>query len=287
MKSIAKVLLSVAVFALISIPASAGNIYLTGHDLDLHCSGGAPQCHALGLALDFVASGAPTPTKPMLFLDSGTELQTAAGQSTTKAVNSIQGAGNPFNFVVMDPTSASFVSTPLNTSTYSAIAIASDFTCGGCDLNATEEAAINARKGDIASFFNAGGGLLYLAGADELASYYGSVPIAATAVPVTAPFKLTSAGVTFGLTDPGDDNCCATHNSFATPPSGSALVVLETDSAGNAETLIAKDAKIGGGGITGGGGTTTPEPASMVLFATGLIGLMGFMEFRRRKAFQA
>ncbi|MGH9355627.1 MAG: PEP-CTERM sorting domain-containing protein, partial [Terriglobia bacterium] len=105
---------------------------------------------------------------------------------------------------------------------------------------------------------------------------------------VSPPFKLTSAGVTFGLTDPGDDNCCATHNSFAPPPSGSALVVLETDSKANAETLIAKGASIGGGGITGGGGTTVPEPASVMLFATGLAGLLASSELlRRRKAIES
>ncbi|HLI29833.1 MAG TPA: PEP-CTERM sorting domain-containing protein [Terriglobia bacterium] len=44
---------------------------------------------------------------------------------------------------------------------------------------------------------------------------------------------------------------------------------------------------VSAGTASGGIGGATPEPASVVLFATGLIGLVGFMEIRRRKAFQA
>ena len=43
--------------------AWAGNIFLTGHDLDLHCTGGF-QCNALGAGINFVRAGAPTPTLP-------------------------------------------------------------------------------------------------------------------------------------------------------------------------------------------------------------------------------
>jgi hypothetical protein len=163
---------------------------------------------------------------------------------------------------VVDP--AAFATKPLNTATYSAIAIASDSSCGGCDLNAsggTEDSdLINARSAEIQAFFNAGGGLLYLAGAlhgdgDPSTgpdSYYSSVPLPASGKPVSPPFTLTDVGKALGLTD-DDANCCATHNSFSFPPAGSGLQVAETDSAAPpfAETLIAKG-KIGTGGFTGG-----------------------------------
>ena len=55
--------------------------------------------------------------------------------------------------------------------------------------------------------------------------------------PVSAPFTVTAAGATLGVTDQMV-NCCATHNSFSLPGAGSPLQVAETDSQGLAESLF-------------------------------------------------
>jgi hypothetical protein len=158
---------------------------------------------------------------------------------------------------VVDPRS-DFLGLPLSTDRYSAIIIASDITCGGCDLNELDSTpdsdAINARSADIAAFFNAGGGVYANAGAqhgngdpnDGPDPYYSFLPIPVGGTPVSGPFCLTSVGASIGFEDAvgssfscpdtsrrrgtnDDINCCATHNSFITPPSGSALQVAETD----------------------------------------------------------
>src|SRR5262249_40443619 len=109
---------------------------------------------------------------------------------------------------------------------WSAIIVASDASCGGCDLNNTgsghpDSDAINARTSAIQMFFNAGGGLLYLAGADNAFNadgvtgkdiYYASVPVPVGGRPVSPRFTVTADGGSLGITD-AMANCCATHNS--------------------------------------------------------------------------
>ena len=273
---------SVAALLLGGRPAHAGNIWLTGHDADLHCTGGA-QCNHFGTALDFARQGAPDPFKPLLFLDaSDNDLTVAAGQAVAKAKNSIEGAGNPFPFTVVDPTSVGFSTLSLDISSFSAIVIASDTTCGGCDLNGfgttPHSDAINLRSADITSFFNSGGGLVYFAGAENRDVYYASVPVPAGAIAVSPPFTLTPDGVAVGLLDPADTNCCPTHNSFNLPGPGSPLKVAELDSEHFAETLFAGNVKIGGGGFEGGGdgaGPVVPEPSSLILLGLGGLALIG------------
>jgi hypothetical protein len=274
---------------LASTGVHAGNLWLTGHDAELHCDGtGGAQCHYFGIAVNFVRQGAPTKTLPILVLDSDGQVAASLGATEVKALNSVEGAGNAYAFTVVDPSSAAFTTTPLTTANWSMIVIASDSTCGGCDNTVADITAINARTAEIQAFFTAGGGLLYFAGAANRATYYNSVPIPATGVAVAAPFTVTSVGAALGLTSI-DVNCCATHNSFSLPAAGSGLQVAETDSLGNAETLIAAGAVICPGGICGGGGGPTvfvPVPTlgewAMIVMA-GMLAMIGLIQLRRRR----
>src|SRR5947209_11614109 len=135
------------------VPASAlaGRLWATGHDADYHCFVGQPQCHYLQAALTYVRGGAPDPTKKVLVLDNG----------ANELDHDLTTLGVPHDTV--DPSSSAFASTSFDVGTYSAIAVASDASCSGCDLNATpsgssvtpDSDAINARQLDIQAFFNA------------------------------------------------------------------------------------------------------------------------------------
>lgn len=278
--------------SIMSSPALAGNIWLTGHDADFHCSGGA-QCNHFGAAVDFARQDAPDQTLPVLALTNNTtgDFLSAFGQATAQARNTVEGAGNPFNVTIMDPTSAAFAATALNVTNFSAIVISSHTTCGGCDLTDAGIDAIAARAAEITDFFNDGGGLVYFAGASRATSptaagngYYDTVPISATGVAVTSPFDVLPVGeaAPFLLDDTLDGNCCATHNSFSTPPAGSPLLVLEIDATGIPETMAAGDVTIGDGGFEGGGDGEVPEPSIVFLFSLGLMGI-GLTQQRRRR----
>jgi hypothetical protein len=204
---------------LVAMPAFAGNIYLTGHDLDFHCAThpAAPtSCNAFKIAFNLARAGAPNPTKPVLFLDQGCptlgDVPVCTGYETELAAIN---AGIPAtSYTVVNPATG-FAALTLTTSNYSAIVFASDTTCGGCDNDVDGETDINNRREAIASFFNSGGGLVYLSGADSFI-YYDSVPndYFVFTVPGQAfPYALTPAGQSLGLTL-DDANCCATHNSF-------------------------------------------------------------------------
>jgi len=258
----------------------AGTLIVTGHDTDHHCAGtntGNPgQCHYVKVAVDFVRSGAPDPTKPVLVLDNRNG---EVAQSLDKAF----GAG-VVPRVVVDPRSPAFTMTALDPANFSAIVTGSDYTCGGCDLNefssTPDSDAINARAGDIANFFNAGGGMFVNAGADHgdgnasngQDTFYSFVPIPVGGQAVSAPFTLTEEGKALGFEDSSqgvgtndDINCCPTHNSFQLPPAGGALQVAEKDGSGFAETLFAR-------GTIENGQIVAPPPEVVPPSAIGLPG---------------
>lgn len=219
-----------------SAKKGCGQLWLTGHDADYHCSQDGLQCHYLQVALSYVMNGS---TLPVLALDHGTEVATAIGDAFGSSAPTVQ---------TVDPRSG-FASLPLVSSAgaplYSAIVVASDITCGGCDNNngfndTPDSDAINARASDIATFVNAGGGILALAGAENIAVFYNFIPTSVTGAATTPPYTLTSLGLSLGLVEGQDDNCCPTHNSFQLPGTGSLLQVAETDAAGLAETLVAQ-----------------------------------------------
>jgi hypothetical protein len=252
-------------------PAHAGRLVVTGHDADLHCAAQNLQCHFVAVAVNYARSAAPDPSRPVLVLDRG---------ATPSVPTALDRALGSVPRTVLDPRSQ-LAGAPIDTR-YSAIIVASDVTCGGCTLNepgsTPDSDAINARRGDIEAFFNAGGGIVAFSGANHGGNdantaddtYYSFVPVPVGGALVGPPFALTAEGRALGFTDGSggtsdDINCCQTHNSFSLPPAGGALKVAETDSAGRAETLFA-EGSISGGGIQPGppppppGGGSAPPP---------------------------
>jgi hypothetical protein len=240
---------------LLPAPALAGRLVATGHDADSHCSGQDPtsgECHFVGVAVGYVRGGAPTPSKPALLIDCS---------SSNYVATALQRGGAGTGHVTVCPsTNAGFASMPITTSKYSAIVVGSS----GDQINMTglstpDSDALNARKNDIASFFNAGGGIFALSGGfngdDPTDPYYQFFPIGIGGKSVISPFKLTAEGQALGFQDStngigtnDDINCCPTHNSFQEPAAGSALQVAERDSAvpPAPETLFAEGTISGG-----------------------------------------
>lgn len=218
----------------VRVNGSGGNLWVTGHDIDYHCAFESSQCNYLQVAVNFVKKGSAL---PILALDHGTEVATAMSNAFSSGAPTV---------ITVDPRSA-FATLPLvssgGTPLYSAIIVASDTTCGGCDNNdgfgATPDSdAINNRASDIAQFFNAGGGILALAGADNFTVFYNFLPVPAVGTNTTSPYTFTALGLSLGLIEGSDDNCCVTHNSFLQPATGSPFQIAETDGTGLPETMI-------------------------------------------------
>jgi PEP-CTERM motif len=255
---------AVGLAAAVSPTAHAGNIVLTGHDNDFHCDGGpgyptgaSGPCAVLGAEASFVNGGT---SSTILAIDDGNELTTALTYEgftvTTVSVNAV--------------TAGMF-----DHSKYGAFAVASVTACGGCDNPIGTGTKLATFSSSIASFFDAGGGILGLTSSTD-PSGFAYVPDAAAGTPISgsAGFVATSAG-TSGI--PGFDavNGDETHNRFTSY--APAYTVAETGPGDEVITLFAKGASIicttGCTITTGGGGGTVPEPGSLALLGLGLFGL--------------
>ena len=268
----------VAAFALLGVsPALAGNIILTGHDNDFHWRFDSGQAAAtMASELNFVRSGSTDAALPVLTFDAGSEL---TGLLSNLGVS----------FVNVDPSAAGNVTASLFDPTkYSAFVVASATSCGGCDNSPTDVANIATQSAAIASFFNAGGGIIGLAGAND-PNAYAYVPDSATNAggnPPSSGYVSTAQGTALGILATNGDT---THNFFNEPGTGglsSAYVVTERlgdPNTGTPETIAVFDGTIGGGGITTGGGTPVPEPGTLSLIGAGLLGL-SLLRHRRKTA---
>jgi len=259
--------------------ALAGRVVVTGHDADYHCSTQSKQCHFFRTVVDQVRSTAPNAGAPILIIDK-------PANEVQRALSAAYPRGVPASTVI-DPADPQFASKlgALNTSSYSALLVASDSSCGGCDLNSggddSDSQAINAVEGSthvIQSFFSANGGVVFFAGdrhgngSDPAHNtYYNSVPVGVTGLAVRPPFKLTDTGFGFGLRDKplakgefySDINCCETHNSFGEPagPFAKYLKVLERDN-GTGTTAPQVETLFGDICFVGGAPTLCPSKSS-------------------------
>ena len=196
-----------ASFVLLLVPrlaAAQGNIVITGHDDDFHQSTNA-RAQTLAM-MAFARGGSPHPTLPVLTFDHGTEL--------TSFLTSL---GIPFTNV--DPDAGVPSASLFNTSTFSAMAVASDSSCGGCDNDTTSIANLTAAATAIQAFLNAGGGIVAFAGAADASTYYGFLPSSASGggSPPSTGFTQTAFGATLGIPAVNGD---ATHNFFNVPGTG-------------------------------------------------------------------
>lgn len=218
--------------------AVAGNIAITGHDDDFH---GSAQGNAQLAAMVSLARNGST--LPVLTFDQASQL---TGRLTA--------LGIPFTNI----STAGAVNAGLfNPALYSAMAVASDQSCGGCDNNATMSAALAAQATPITLFLNAGRGIVAFAGASN-AGYYAFLPAtaAATALAPNAGYFQTPAGATFGIPAVNGD---PTHNRFLEPGTGgtsAAYQVAERLTNGadvnTPETLICIACTVTGGVLNSG-----------------------------------
>jgi hypothetical protein len=222
-----------AVGALLAVPASAsaGRLIVTGHDADRRCALLDQQCGFLEATIKYVRDTAPSAKKPVLVLDRGPKQLVVAIQ---KAWGGSYAAAPKLR--VVDPRSAGFAKLAIDAKRFSVIAIASDSSCGGCDLEWQDAQAIWKRRAAIQSFLNQGGGIYAGAGGSNAAAYYRFMPVPAPGPGSEGPFAVTAYGKRVGLKPA--DLAGAVANTFA-PPDVGRMDVAAKSATGVGDTLIA------------------------------------------------
>jgi hypothetical protein len=255
-------------------PAMAGDIVLTGHDNELHCGGGAAgggagsPCTVLGTETKFVMNGS---SLPVLAIDAGTELGSA-----------LKFDGIAFTSV----TPTSVTAGMFDHSKYSAFVVASVTSCGGCDNPGGTGTLLAGFETSIASFFNAGGGIVGLTGADDPHAFDYVPEAGGVETPIfsSSGFVATSTGLA-GIPGFSAVNGDETHNTFA--DFSSFYQTAETFGVGGpAVTIFGTGGTIGCTGtsctISGGGGSTVPEASTWTMMVLGFAGF-GLVAARARR----
>jgi PEP-CTERM motif len=272
--SLTAVAIAAAVMAFAQ-PASAGNVFVTGHDPDFHDQAGPNAPGATNIIDDALTFARNGNTAPILFVYTSAAPNEALGDhldSMTGLIDAGYTASNtPGNhFVAVNAAGLPGV----NFSAYSTIFVPSDH---GGSLQEQDLAALDARSSDILSYINAGGGLVALAednfhSGGTAAPLFGFLPFLVTSSSLSefeGGNTLTPDGAALGLTT-SDINGNFSHNVF-TATGG--MHVVDKDSGGQ---ILSLDFS-GPIGPTG----TVPEPGSLSLVSIGLIGLW---RLRRRMA---
>ncbi len=276
-------LLAIACFSGALAPsAQAGDIFLTGHDVDFHggqagfdikilnyLSGGPSASYNLAVIGTAGNGGASWSTGGSYVGGaSGSVVSSPAGYGTTTFYDAQA-------FAALAPASRAAILSGVG-----ALVVLSQDSCGGCSLTSAGSAALNTVAGDIATAFNAGMDIYGNSGATN-PTYYGFLPASAVATGVSisgsSGFSPTAAGAAIGIVN-GMVNGNPTHNRFtAIAP---AFTVFETRATtSGAPEIISiglKDGKIDGGGVT----TRVPDTGwTVALLGMALPG----MAFLRRR----
>jgi hypothetical protein len=253
------IVIALAALSVVGVGSASAKsrLFVTGFDPDYHCSlppvKRAPQkrgtvnpaCDFFAHAVPFVRNGAPHPGKPVLVLDHATKDQMTGGLELEKSLKAEFGSGFPTK--VMNPRGARFRDARITTKRYSAMLVASDYLCEGCDLNGPlttrDSDAIAARRQAIRGFFKRGGGILALSAGesgdqDRCNAYYAFSPIhiPCPATNGSGSSTTTPAGQALGFSDA---NFGSAHNTYGNPGPSSPLKVAARQTAlPNAPTAL-------------------------------------------------
>jgi hypothetical protein len=268
-----------ASLSIAALTASAGSVFVTGHDPIWHANQGGNTVGATNLAqtgIDYARNGSAL---PFLYIESKTTPVPPGNVRTESFLTSVLGYGG--QYVVMDAADLSGLADFRTTlDSYSAIVVASDH--GGM-LGAAELAFLNGRVADIISFLNAGGGLYAEAESNATGMIgaedpFGFLPFLVTSTSFQAAETsntVTSFGAGLGLVA-GDVNGNFSHNFFSST-GGLSPVDLFNGDPSMPLTLAFR------GQIDTGGVIPIPEPETYALMLAGL-GALGMVARRRKLA---
>ncbi len=263
--------------------ASAGSIFLTGHDPDFHALSNPPENPAGAqkinqVAISFITDplfNAFVATAPK-FLLVESKGSIPGGHRQGKLGIGASGYTEGVHFDHHDFTTLNAALDLLgDLGGYSAVVIASDF--GGI-LRQAELDILNARSLDIIAFLNAGGGLYAMAesnngaGLTPTGGHFDFLPfvVSSTAFNQTETgFTVTAFGASLGLTN-SDVNGNFSHNIFTSVPAG--LLPVDLDAAGNVMSVAGRTQ------------LSAPEPNALALLAPAMLAATLILRRRRRHA---
>ncbi len=239
-----------------------GNIFLTGHDVDLHLG----QNDFDTIILDFLRGVGTTNVIPedqysLAVLGNGVGFWGFTGGTFGAPLLTKPGYQSTtfFDLDTLAATPALWDQVFAN----DGIIILSHVSCGGCDVTDAGVTAVNSQAARFATAISSGTDVWANAGADN-ANYYNFLPagVVATGVPLFGinGFVATPAGIAIGITDlslaTSMINGNLTHNSFAM--ADPAFTVFETRTLGGVTENISigvQNAQLDAGGFVTGAGT--------------------------------